>query len=117
MAERMKDSEDIQLEALFASEPVANDGFSESIQQRIRRRMWIRRLTLPIAILVGGAIAAKPLAGLVAASLKLASLIPANVSGGLESVSASSLPQFTTVLLGGVLAFVFVMATRVLDEI
>ena len=117
MAERMKDSEDIQLEALFASEQVADDGFSEAVQRRIRRSMWIRRLTLPIAILLGGAIAAKPLAGLVAASLKLASLVPANVSGSLDSVSASSLPQFSTILLGGVLAFVCIMATRLLDEL
>ena len=117
MVERMKDSEDIQLEALFASEPVADDGFSERVQRRIRRSMWIRRLTLPIAILIGGAIAAKPLAGLVAASLKLASLIPANVSGNIGSISASSLPQFSTILLGGVLVFVCVMATRMMDEL
>ena len=71
MAERLKDSEDLQLEALFSSEPVQDDGFSARIMFRVQRRMWVRRLSLPVAIAIGAVIAAKPL-------LQLAELVPKN---------------------------------------
>ena len=52
--------DDLALEALFASQPIADDGFSRRVIARVRRRQWVRRLALPIAVLMGGAIAAKP---------------------------------------------------------
>ena len=116
MADRIKDAQDLKLEALFATDPVLDDGFSVRIQRRIQRKLWVRRLALPVAVLIGGVIAAKPMAGLLAALMKVASVIPGDVGESLGSVSASGLPQFSTFMLGGMLALVFVMATRMLED-
>ena len=116
MADRIKDAQDRKLEALFATDPVRDDGFSVRIQRRIQRKLWVRRLALPVAVLIGGAIAAKPMAGLLAALIKVASVIPGDLGESLGSVSASDLPQFSTFILGGMLALVFVMATRMLED-
>ena len=51
MADRMKDAEDRIFESLFAAEPIADEGFSDRIVKRIRRHIWIQRLTLPAAML------------------------------------------------------------------
>ena len=64
MAEHFRDDEDRMLETMFASDPIADDGFSVQVVKKVRRRIWVRRLTLPIATLVGSAIAFKPLAEL-----------------------------------------------------
>ncbi|MEM7430862.1 MAG: hypothetical protein AAF351_02865 [Pseudomonadota bacterium] len=61
MADKLKDTEDQLLESLFANEALADDGFSKLVVRRIRRQIWIRRLALPVAMLVGGTIAIKPL--------------------------------------------------------
>ena len=50
MAEKLKDAEDRLLESLFASEPIADDGFSRRVVTRIRRRIWVRRLALPVEV-------------------------------------------------------------------
>ena len=116
MVDRMKDSTDLKLESLFASASLADDGFSVTIEKRIRRQLWVRRLTLPIAVLIGGLIAAKPLAGLVTALFKLAALVPANVGDNLAVVSSGSLPQLSTIIFGGVLVLAFVGLTRLLES-
>ena len=116
MADRMKDLEDSKLESLFASDPIADDGFSIRVEKRIRRQMWVRRLALPIALLVGGTIALKPLAGLVMQLLNFATVLSTSVSSSLGGLSASSLPQYSTVLFGGLLALAFVVVTRLLEE-
>ena len=79
MAEKIRDAEDRMLESLFASEPIADDGFSQRVVGRIRRRTWIRRLALPIAMFVGGAIAIKPASQLVMAISKLLTVVPQDV--------------------------------------
>ncbi len=61
MADRQKDAEDQLLESLFADSAIADDGFSQSVVRRIRRQVWVRRLALPVAILIGGGIALEPL--------------------------------------------------------
>ena len=50
MAERQKDNEDLVLEALFRAEPIADDGFCKRVVARVRRRVWTRRVTLPVAV-------------------------------------------------------------------
>ena len=40
MVDRMKDDEDLAFEAMFADKPIADDGFSERVLARIRRR-WV----------------------------------------------------------------------------
>ena len=64
MAERLKDEHDAKLEALCRSAPLEVDGFSKRVVWRVRRGICIRRWTLPLAIMVGGLIAAKPAAEL-----------------------------------------------------
>jgi hypothetical protein len=57
MVEKLKDAEDRFLESMFQSAPISDDGFSRRIVCRIRQKIWIRRLTLPVAMLIGGVIA------------------------------------------------------------
>jgi hypothetical protein len=112
MAEKIKDAEDRLLESLFDSGPVAADGFSVRVVRKISRRLWLRRLTLPIAAVIGGAIAYKPLTGLVAALSNLSSLIP---EAAINS-AASSVPQLPTVVLGAVLLAVGLVGMRMIED-
>jgi hypothetical protein len=79
MAEKLKDAEDRLLESMFKAEPINDDGFSQRIVTRIRRRIWLRRLALPVAMLVGGAIAIRPATELVIAVSKLLTVVPDSV--------------------------------------
>jgi len=112
MAEKIKDAEDRLLESMFDSEPVADDGFSVGVVRKINRRLWFRRLTLPVAAMIGGVIAFKPLAGLVAMLANLSALIPQ------EAVNAatSSIPQFQTIVMGAILLVVGLLSLRMLEE-
>lgn len=116
MADRMKDAQDLKLELLFASEAIADDGFSARIQKRLRRQLWVRRLALPTAVLVGGAFAIKPLVGLITAMPDLLSVLPVNVSSNLQQVSSGSLPQMSTIMLGGMLVIVALTVARMLED-
>lgn len=116
MADRMKDAEDLQLESLFASDAIADRGFSLGVEKRIRRQLWVRRLSLPIAVLLGGAIAIKPLAGLVSAIRQFLSILPTSVSDSLINVAIVDLPQLSTFVLGAMLAVVAVTVVRLLED-
>ena len=52
MAERLKDDADLKLDALFRSEPVQDDGFSVRVVSRVRRRMWVQRLSFTKAFVI-----------------------------------------------------------------
>ncbi len=122
MAEKLRDAEDRMLESLFASEPIADDGFSQRVVGRIRRRIWIRRLALPIAMIVGGAIAIKPASQLVMAASKLLTVVPQDV----VVTPAEWLPQVQgiaisgsfvqTAIYGAVLLGVGLLGARMLTE-
>ena len=112
MAEKIKDAEDRLLESLFDSKPVADDGFSVRVVRKINRQLWLRRLTLPVAAVIGGAIAFKPLAGLVTALANLSSLIP---EAAVNS-AASSIPQLQTVVLGAILLAVGLVGMRMIED-
>ncbi len=112
MVDRLKDNEDKKLESLFASEAVPDDGFSATVMTRLKRRLWIRRLMLPVALVVGAAVALKPLSQLVLTLSKLLALLPGNVSG----LSLSVIPQGSTIFLGGLLAIAMMMLVRLVDE-
>jgi hypothetical protein len=115
MAERRKDKEDLALEALFRSDPVADDGFSVRVVSSVRRRMWIRRLSMPVAMLVGGIISAGPI-------LEVLNVLPGLLSSlfgaslSLDRLPVDSLPQATTMLFGGTLVMVMLLASRLLEE-
>ena len=116
MVERMKDTEDRKLESLFASDAIPDAGFSVRIEKRIRRQLWVRRLALPIAVVIGGAIAVKPLAGLVTSLMNFMSVLPANVSTNLSGVSALNLPQMSTIALGSMLVVAVITIARLFEE-
>ena len=48
MADKIKDAEDRLLESMFESPPLADDGFSVEIVRKVNRKLWFRRLTLPV---------------------------------------------------------------------
>ena len=112
MAERIKDAEDRFLESLFESPPVADDGFSARIVRKINRQIWIRRLTLPLAAVIGGAIAFKPLTGLVSAIANFWVLVPDEIVSG----ATSSIPQFQTMAMGAILLAVGLIGVRLLED-
>lgn len=116
MVDRMKDAIDHKLESLFASAAVVDDGFSAGIEKRIRRKLWVRRLALPIAVLVGGVIAVKPMVAALTLFFRFAAILPGDLGSHLGSFSAGGLPQLSTVIMGGMLALVFVMISRMLEE-
>ena len=112
MADRLKDKEDTRLEALFRSEPIEDDGFSERVVSRVRRGMWIRRWTLPVAMLVGGLIAAKPTAEILLAMSEVLSAM----TGGFQALPVDSLPQATLFVFGGTLVGIVALFIKGLEE-
>ncbi|MCI0517093.1 MAG: hypothetical protein L0Y45_04590 [Woeseiaceae bacterium] len=103
MAERLKDREDLRLEAMFQSAPIADDGFSNRVVSRIRRQIWVRRLTLPTAFVIGAAFAVRPLAQLVETVSGLLKFIPQTVAGNIGTLPVTGLPQLPVLVLGSAL--------------
>lgn len=117
MAERIKDEEDRLLESMFESAPVADDGFSVSIVRRVRRRLWLRRLAVPVAALIGGTIAIKPLTGFVTAVAGLSTLIPPELmKSATELVPQLPTTQVSTIVLGAMLVAAVLLGLRSLEE-
>ncbi len=115
MAERIKDKEDLKLEAMFRSASVPDDGFSAKVVSRVRNRIWVQRLSLPVGIAVGVVIGAKPL-------LQIVSIIPGLINSvfgnslNFDSVSIANVPQLSTVLFGAALMMAMFFASRILEE-
>ena len=112
MAERIKDEQDRMLESMFASEPIADDGFSARVVGKVRRRIWLRRLTLPVATLIGALVAFKPLTELVTLIAGLVQLIPQDVLG----ISAAVIPQLPMLVLGAMLLAACMIGMRMLED-
>lgn len=112
MAERLKDEDDRLLESMFESAPIADAGFSKTIVRRIRRRLWIRRLTVPIAALIGGAFAVKPLADFFAIAASLSPMLPPPL---VEAVT-SMIPQLPIIVLGAMVLGVCLLGLRALED-
>ena len=115
MAERLKDSEDLKLEALFSSEPVSDDGFSATIVSRVRRRMWVQRLSLPIAFVIGVIIAAKPLMQLAGLVPKVFGIVP-QALGDIFDLQLEGMFQGTTIVWGIMLLAAILMVGRMLED-
>jgi hypothetical protein len=115
MAERIKDKDDLALEGLFRSDPLPDDGFSATVMSRVRYRIWIRRLALPTALLLGLVISAKPM-------LQFLSALPGIVTAifgdafRLEQLPALTVPQLSTMLLGASALMAIVLASRLLED-
>lgn len=112
MAERIKDAEDRLLESMFESTPIADDGFSALVVRRVRRRLWLRRLALPIAAALGGAIAIKPLTYLLSIVASLSTLVPRE----LIDSTISAIPQLPIIVLGGMVLVACLLGLQSLEE-
>jgi hypothetical protein len=115
MAERIKDKEDLKLESMFRPESIADDGFSVKIMSRVRRHMWVRRLSLPLGISVGVAIAAKPLLQIAGVAPNLLNSVAGSMVN-LDKISLDSLPQTSTMIFGITLLMAVMFASRLLEE-
>jgi len=115
MADRLKDETDKMLESLFRSEPVRDDDFSARVVSRIKRQMWVRRLSLPSAFAIGAAISAKPVMQFANALPDLLGSVPI-VRFSLDKLPISSLPQFSTIFMGAMLFAAIMMVSRMLEE-
>ena len=112
MVDKTSDALDRLLVSAFETTPIADAGFSDRIVTTIRRRIWIDRLTLPIAILVGVAFALKPALQLINLLLPLLNVIPAE----LASVPMQFLPQIQMIVLGGMAFAAVVTLFSMLEE-
>lgn len=115
MAERLKDSEDRKLEALFRPDPVPDDGFSARVVMRVRRRLWVRRLSLPVAFVMGGLVALKPALQLVGVASKLMAAVPQTLANTFVQ-PLDGMFQGTTIILGIMLLGAILMIGRILEE-
>lgn len=112
MADKTSDAVDRLLVAAFAAEPIADDGFSDRIVSKLRRRIWINRLALPVAVLVGAAFALKPALQLISALLPLLNMVPAE----LASAPMQFLPQIQLIVMGGMAFAAGVTLVKMLEE-
>lgn len=115
MANRMKDAADRKLESMFQSDPVRDDGFSIRVMARLRRQLWVRRLSLPVAIAAGAALSAKPLIQFASALPDIVTAIP-GIDLNLAQLPIDSLPQTSTIVWGIVLLASALMAGRMLED-
>jgi hypothetical protein len=112
MAERIKDEQDRLLESMFESAPIADDGFSGQIVSRIKRKLWVRRLALPVAALLGGLIAFKPMAALLKGIYGLLVSMPAELVPSLSG----SLPSLQLIVTGALILFVTLFSLNMLED-
>jgi ABC-type Co2+ transport system permease subunit len=112
MADKTSDVEDRLLESLFRIDPISDDGFSARVVSRIRRRIWFRRLAVPMAAIVGGAIAIRPAAELIGILFQVFNFVPSEI----VAVPLSFLPQFQLIVLGGMLLAVVLTMMRFIEE-
>lgn len=112
MADRMKDAEDRLLESMFESSPIEDAGFSDRIVKRIRRRLWIRRLALPVGALIGMSIAAGPMLDLAQLITNVANVMPQR----LFTLPTGWLPQLHILLLAGMVAVTVVVGAQALED-
>ena len=119
MAERLQDAEDRFLDSILKSSPITDDGFSARIVTRIRLHLWVRRLALPVAVLIGGSIAIKPVMQLTTAATKLLTVVPAEmfeVPAEVFDVPMAWFPQIQMVVVGAMLLFAGFLGTRMLQD-
>lgn len=113
MADKITDSEDQWLRDALRAEPIADDGFSVRVVRRVRRKLWLRRLALPVAAAIGATIAIKPLASLTAVFANLASqvTIAEQLAGPVEW-----LPPLHLLITGAMLLVVVLLGLNALEE-
>lgn len=142
MGETGMSREDDWLQAQFAplAAPIPDAGFSVVVELRVRRRLWIRRIVIGIAVLGGMLLATGPLSQLFLALSQqltqlsgqvqddggLIALLPVSqllasagerlvhLSGQLDA--AAWFAQYRVLILGGVLAVLTPLVVRALED-
>lgn len=115
MADRLKDKDDQRLESLFSTESISDGDFSVRVVSRIRRRIWVRRLALPVAFVIGIVFGAKHL-------LQLAQIIPGLLDSipvaalGVDRLPIDGLPSLSTIIMGAALLATVMMIGRMLED-
>ena len=112
MADNTSDAVDRLLASAFEAEPIADNGFSARIVTKIRRRIWVNRLALPVAVVIGAAFALKPALQIVYALLPLLNVVPVEVA----NAPLQYLPQLQFVILGGMAFAAGVTLLKMLEE-
>ncbi len=112
MADKIKDAEDVFLESLLGVETIADDGFSDRIVVKIRRRQWLRNLMLPVAATIGAAIAFEPAMALVAIAAKVVAVVP----GEMLASATDLIPSLQLFVTGGLLLAVTLLGLRLLED-
>ena len=112
MADKIKDAQDRLLEALLRTEAIADDGFSDRIVVKIRRRLWVQRLALPVAAVIGGAIAFKPAMAL----LSIVNQLNMSVPGEFMALATDRLPPMQLIVTGGMLLVIAILSVKMLEE-
>lgn len=112
MADRKTDMQDEFLTKLFASAPIADDGFSRRVMRRVRRQVWIDRLALPVACVLGLLVAFKPLLQVSKVFPSLVEVLP------LDSVALDTLPAINPqmIVFGGLLLFALLFVLQVVED-
>jgi hypothetical protein len=112
MADKTSDAMDRLLASAFRAEPIADDGFSAKVVSTIRRRIWVNRLALPVAVVVGAAFAFKPALQIINALLPLLNVVPVEIA----SAPMQFLPQMQLVVLGGMAFAAGITLLKILEE-
>lgn len=112
MAEHNMDREDKFLSELFSAEPVADDGFSRKVLRRIRRQVWVDRLALPIAAMIGLAVAINPLLDLLAILPSLAGAVPFD----LPEIGSMPALDVDMLILGGLVLVAGLFVTQTAED-
>ncbi len=112
MAEHMKDAQDRMLESMFASPPIADDGFSAKVVRRVRRKTMLRRLSLPVAALLGAVVAFKPFSAIAGVAYQLLLQLPDEFVAG----AVASLPTVQLLVTGGLVLCAAVFSLSMLEE-
>ncbi len=112
MANTVKDEQDRKLDAVFRLPPLSDAGFSARVVCKVRRRIWVRRLAIPLAACIGGLLSFEQLTGLVAALSRFSSLISQDIIG----LTIPSVVQWPTAVVGAILILACLLGVELLEE-
>ena len=82
----------------------------------LRRRMWVQRLALPIAFLLGAVIAVKPLSQLMLTFVKFTMSLVGSLGSSLQGWPIGYTPQLSIIVIGMLLMLGVFMASKVFDH-
>lgn len=108
------DHEDRILRDMFAHAPLADDGFSKRVMQRLRRRALLRRSLLPAALLGGLLVAAQPATALLSSLASLFSVTSGTLLQGLAPEGLVQVAAQSQALPGGMFTCIGLLGAAVL---